>query len=333
MFRFRHVWLAVALAAGLFVAPSVRGADTKLLPNHTEWMFSINLKQIFDSPLVKANKENVDQLLALAKNALPPDEGAEKFLKAAGFDLLKDTVSLSVSGPAGTDPDKLVIMVEGRFQKAKFLDAADQFAKAAGDVVKVGKIGDTKVFEISVPGEKVIHAALVNEKTLVATASKDILADVIARDSGTKKSALKKEIQGLLDTVSGKQSLNFVATGAAIAQGIKNAPNIPNPDAVAAALGQIDGLSGAITLTKEVQFQLAVNTKDADTAQKMAQGAQLALGAVKAMVQEKAKTDEKAAIAADVLKTLRVTNMGPNILFRGEITLDALEKIFKNLPM
>src|SRR5262249_56891189 len=130
-----------------------------------------------------------------------------------------------------------------------FLDAADQFAKGAGEVVKIGKVGGVKVYEVSVPGEKVIHLALVNDKTLVATASKDILSEVIAHESGAKKATLKKEIRGLIDTISPKQSLNFVATGAAISQGIKNAPNIPNPDAVAAALGQIDGLSPAITLT------------------------------------------------------------------------------------
>lgn len=334
MFRLRHAWLGVvALAGGLVLVSSARAADPKLLPSDTEWVFNVNFKQILDSPLVKANKEGLDQLLALAKNALPADEGAEKFFKAAGFDPMKDTTSLSIAGPAGADPDKLVVILEGKFNKEKFLAAADEAAKGAGDLVKVSRVGAVSVYQISLPGEKVIFAGLINDKTLVATASKETLADVIARDSGAKKSALKKEVKTMMETISTKQSINFVATGNALAKGIQNAPNIPNPDAIAAALGQIDGLSGALTLTKEIEFQLAVNAKDAETAMKMAQGAQLVMGAVKAMAQKKAETDAKAQIAVDVLKTVRVTNMGANIVFRGELTLDVIERIFKMLPM
>jgi len=335
MFRVRQAYLgAAALALGLLLAPATaRAVDPKLLPNDAEWVFSVNLKQMLESELVKANKENLDQLLEMAKQALRGDGGAEKFFKAAGFDPMKDMSSFSVAGPAGTDPDKLVIIVEGKFNVEKVHAAAEEASKGAGDSIRTSKIGTVKVYEVSVPGEKTVFASLIDNKTLVATASKEGLADAIARSTGTKKSTPKKEFRDLLETTNPRQSVSFVATGNALSSGIKNAPNIPNPDQVAAALGQIDGLSGSLTLGKEMQFELNVAAKDAETAKKMADGANLVIGAVKAMVQKKAEGDPKAQIASDILKTLRITNRGSNLVFRGEMSLDVIERIFKALPM
>jgi len=335
MIHFRQAWLALAaLAVGFLAVPTTaRAVDPKILPNDAEWVFSINFKQIVESELVKANKEAVDQLLDMAKQAARGDGGAEKFFKAAGFDPMKDMTGLTMAGPSGVDPDKLVIIMEGKFNPEKMHAAAADAIQGAGDMVKMTKIGATKVYEVGVPGEKTIFAALVDDKTLVATASRDGLADTIARIGGTKKSNQKKEFADLVKTTNTKQSMYFVATGNAIASGIKNAPNVPNPDQIAGALAEIKGISGALTLTKELQFQLNVNTMDPKTAQKMAQGAQIALKLVQAMAQKKAEGDPKAQIATDVLKTLRITNMGNNLVFRGELSLDVIERLFKLLPM
>lgn len=330
MFRLRHAWLALAaLALGLVLTPSARAVEPKLLPADTEWAFSINLKQILDSDLVKANRETLDALLKLAKANAPNDPGAEKFLEAAGFDVMKDMIGFTVAGPAGVDPDKLVMIIEGKFKADKVHAAADEFAKMAGAAVKTSMIGKVKVYEVAVDGEKTLFASLIDDKHLVASATKDTIAEVIARNTGAKKAGHKKEFRAVLDATNAKQSLNFAATGNALMTGVKNAPKIPKNDQVAGVLADIHGLSGSITVKKDVEFQLNVTAADADAAQKMAQGAQFAIGAVKAMVQNKADTDPNAQIAVDVLKTLRVTNMGPNLVFRGEMTVDVVEKIFK----
>lgn len=331
MFRLRQAWLGlVALAAALTIVPSARAADPKLLPGDTEWVFSFNLKQILDSELVKANRDALDQLLDLAKNRAPDDPGAEKFLKAADFDPIRDMVSLSVAGPAGVDPDRLVVIVEGKFKADKVHGAAQEFAKAAGDAVKVTMIGGVRVYEISVPGEKTAFASLVDENTLVLTPSKDIITEVIARAAGGKKGH-KKEFRTLTESLNPRQSLSFAATGNAITTGIKNAPKIPKADKIADVLSQVQGIAGSLTVKKAIEFQLNVTAADADTAKTLAQGAEFGLSMVKAMVQGKADADPKFAIAADILRTLRVSSKGSDLVLRGEITADILERIFKSI--
>lgn len=333
MLPVRKTWLGLAaLTLGLVLAPAtVRAVDPKLLPNDTEWTFTVNLKQMIDSPLVKANRESLDQLLGMAAELAQGDGTAEKFLKEAGFDPMKDLTSLTIAGAAGIDPDRVMILLEGKFNAEKLHAAVEKQAQGAGDVVKITKVGGVKVYEIDVQGEKAVFASLVNDKTLIATASKEALSDAVARSAGTKKSMLKKEFRALLDTTSPKQSLSFVATGNALTTAAKNAPNIPNPDQVADALGEISGLSGTVTLAKDVDFQLTVGAKDAETAQQMSQLAQFSVGAFKAMVEKKADEDARAEIGADVLKTLKITSQANNVVFTGRLTVDVIERLFKNL--
>src|SRR5437763_10572664 len=70
MMTARRVWqaaLLVALAA-LATFPTVRAADTKYLPDDTEIVFTINVKQIMESELVKANMEAVNTLKTQLEN-------------------------------------------------------------------------------------------------------------------------------------------------------------------------------------------------------------------------------------------------------------------------
>src|SRR5207253_1867813 len=142
---------------------------------------------------------------------------------------------------------------------------------------------------------------------------------------------LKKEFAALLDTVNDKQSINFVGTGAALAKLIENLP-VPNGDAAAGALQNIDGISGAITIKKEVQFQLGVNAKDEAGAKKMAQDGTGMLLGVQFLVAQQAKQDAKFAPVVDIVKTLRITNQGSNVILRGTVSLDVIEKLMKNIP-
>jgi hypothetical protein len=332
MRRVRLAWVGVlALSAGLLIAPPARAVDPKLLPADTEWVFSFNLKQILDSDLVKANRESLDQLLALAKANAPEDPGAEKFMKAAGFDMMRDMISLTVAGPAGVDPDKLVVIVEGKFDANKVHTAADDAAKQAGEAVRLTKIGAVKVYEIGIPGEKTLFASLVDDKHLVVSVTRDMLAEVVARNSGAKKATLKKEFKTVLDATNAKQSLNFAATGAALTTGVKAAPKAPK--GVGEFLEKINGVSGAVTVKKDIEFQLNVAATNGETAQQIVQGGEIALGAAKLMVNQKAEADPKAKIAADVLNTFRVTSMGNNVVFRGELSVDVIERIFKMIGM
>ncbi|MCI0639742.1 MAG: hypothetical protein L0Y72_24115 [Gemmataceae bacterium] len=329
MLQLRRLGLAT-LALAVMAAGSAQALDPKLLPADTELVFTVNVKQIMDSELVRAQKEAIDQAKAILEN-LGGANPVQKYLQDAGFDFFTDLYSLTVATAGSKDADKAFIAVEGKFNVPKFNGAAEAAAKDNPDGLRITKQGDATVYEITPPGEKRIYASLVNSKLLIAAPTKESLNDALGRISNNRQANLKKEVRTLLETVNKKQSVSFVATGSALAKMMEGAP-IPNAEIAGQALQSIDGLSGAITITREIQFQLGVNAKDEDTAKKMSAGGNVALLTVRALVEQRAKEDQKLAPVVDIVKTLRISSQGSNILLRGEVSLDVIEKLMKNLP-
>jgi hypothetical protein len=320
--------VAVVLALGALAISTVRAADPKYFPNDTEIILTVNVKQILESELVKSNKEAVNQAKAQLENQAG-DNPALKHLKAAGFDVFRDLQSITIA--SNGDKETAAIIIEGKFNTAKFTTAAEEIARGSNEVVKISKVGTQTIYEITPPGGHGGFACLVDGKILLATTSKDALTEALARAAGPKKVSLKKEFAVLLDTVNDKQSISFAATGAALAKLIDNAP-IPNGEAVSAALRDIDGLSGAVTAGKDLQFQLGVGAKDEAGAKKMAQDGTGMLLGVQFLVAQQAKKDEKFVPVVDIVKSLRITNQGSNVLLRGTVTVDVIEKLMKMVP-
>ena len=96
---------------------------------------------------------------------------------------------------------------------------------------------------------------------------------------------------------------------------------------------ELDGFSAAITIQKDIDFQVAVNTKEAQTKQwSLANLAKLAIGGVRGKVEEKAKDDERAAAALNVMKSITATATGSTLMIRGQISFETLEKIIQLIP-
>ena len=325
-----RVWQAALVLGVLAAYSSVRAADLKYLPADTEIVFTVNVKQILDSELFKANKEALDHAKTLLDNAAG-NNPAQQYLKKAGFDVFRDLHSLTFANSGSKDPAAGFIIIEGKFNPDKFTITAEEAARDSADTIKITKSGGQTIYEITPPGERMLYATLLEGKVLLAAGNKDALLEAVGRAAGTKRATRKKEFTGLLGTVNNKQSINFVATGAALAKLSEGAP-VPNGEAATAALQGIEGLSGAITITKEVQFQLGVNAKDEAGAKKMAQDGTGMLLGVQFLIGQQAKKDEKFAPVVDIVKTLRITNEGSHVLLRGVVSLDVIEKLMKNIP-
>ena len=116
---------------------------------------------------------------------------------------------------------------------------------------------------------------------------------------------LEKEFKTLLETTNDKQSISVAATGAALGKLVAGA-NVPNADAVNGVLQGMDGVSLAITVAKDVQFQIGVNAKDEENAKKMAVAGNAGLQVITLLATQKAQQDEKLMPLVDIAKTLRI---------------------------
>ncbi|MBM4070194.1 MAG: hypothetical protein FJ271_14760 [Planctomycetes bacterium] len=321
--------LAVSLLF-LGAVAAAPAADSKYLPDNAEVILTVNFKQIMDSELVKAQKDAAGKVKAMVEDKMPPE--AQKWLKKAGIDLFTDLGSVTVALPAKKDPkDAVFAIIEGSFQPEKIFATAAEAVKEYGEVLKITRQGQQQIIEVQPPQGEALFVTLAGKDILFATTNKTMLTAALARAAGEKQSKLKKEVRSLLEATNGKQSISAVATGRAIAKLLENA-QIPPQQAqmVGPVLKSIEGLSAAITITKDVQFQIGVGTKDAETAANLAKGATFGLTLVKGMLDQKAMEDAKLVPLVDIVKTLRVNARNNSVMFQGQATLDNIDKLIKN---
>ena len=198
---------------------TVRAAD--YLPNDTEIVVFINLKQILDSELVKAKKDAVEQgMMALVNWA--GDNPVPQYLKGAEFDIFQDLHRIVAA--VNSSETVTVSIFEGTFDVAKWTATAEKIARANPDTIKITKLGSQSIYEISLGA----FATLINDKMIVSALKNEDLTDTLERLAEIKKSSLKKEFAVLLDTVNNnKQTINFVATGAALAKLVESGSRTP----------------------------------------------------------------------------------------------------------
>jgi hypothetical protein len=327
MFNLRRVFGAIMIVA-LLAATNAGAADPKTLPSDTELMVTINVKQILSSPLFKANQAAVTQ----GKKALEDQYGdhpAMQFIKKAGFDPFKDLDSLTITTNGGKDPSAIII--EGKFNATKFAAAVDEMAKEYPNSLAINKQAGQVFYEITPPGEQPLYATLINNKTLIAAADKQALTGAIARLEGTKKATFKQEFATLLSTTNAKQSLSFVATGTALAKLSQN-PNIPNGKAAGSTLSDVEGLAVAVTVNKDIDFQVGLIAKDMETARKKAKDWNSMVPIIQALVDNQTQRDEKFAPFSEIIKSIKITSQSNNVLVKGTMSVDVIEALINSIP-
>jgi len=332
----RNLWIAAICALGLIAsATSVQAQQAmKLLPADTEMVFTINLQQILNSDVVKTN----DFLLKLLKTQMDQqfeDKGVAKYFEKAKFDLFKDLSSVTIAMPNSKEAKEGLVILVGNFDAEKIEGVASEVTKEAGGTFKVSKISGVNAFEITPKDEKTVYIGILDKKTIIACSTKADFTAAVAGFNGGKATFKSDSFKALMSTVNAKQSLSLVATSAIMEKMAEKAPEGAGDQVkqAAAFLKQIDGFSAAITIDKKVDFQVGVNTKDANTAKEYANLVTLGLGAAKAKVAEQAKQNEKFAPAVDVVNSLNATTTGANLVIRGHITLETLGKLLQNLPI
>jgi hypothetical protein len=328
----RRLWIA---ALCVFVGASAAPAQQiKLLPADTEMILTFNVQQMLESKVAKENKA----LIELAKGKIEEtlqDKGIAKHLKKADFDLFRDLSSITLGIPGGRNPEEGFILLEGTFDADKIEAAVTDAGKEVGGGIKAMQIAGVKAFEIAPKGEKTMYVGILDKKTMIACATKADFEEAVARQKGTKSGFKAEVVKNLMSTVNAKQSINMIATSGILAKLAENAPAGAGAQIqqATALLKSMEGFSAAITIQKDIDFQLGVNTKDNETAQKYAGVGNLAIGVAKMKIEEQAKMNEKLAPAVDIINSIKLTAVGPNLVVRGQITFDNLQKILQALPI
>jgi hypothetical protein len=312
------LWLA-AVGVVLTVAPLRAGEVDKYLPDDTEMVISVNVKQLVESELFKKNIE------AKAREALKNSDDVQEALKDLGFDPFTDVERVIAARPAGAEQDRGLLIVHGKFDLDKFLAKAELVAKDQPDVLKVHKVangagGKFLVYEVAL-GEQAppVFVALPNKSTLLASPGKDYVVDALKKD----KPALKnKDLAGLLERMNDKQGVSVAVVGVALTAGAS--PEVTD------LFSRVDAVSGGVTVGDEIKIEVAVSAKSANDAKAIKDEVDAGLKQARLMLAALAFADSKQIDALlDVVNSVKAAVKEKTVLIKGAVSPEAIENALK----
>jgi hypothetical protein len=305
-----------------------RAADIDpFVPDDSESVLNVNVRQILDSPLIKKH------VLEPAQEALRANDQAQDIMKDLGFDPFKDLDRILVATPGGTDKDRGLVIIHGRFDLDKFKAKAEEVAKEDPDHLKILKVlgGKYQVYEVNVPDlDAPFFVALPARDTMLVSPGKDYVVDALKKIGKAQKPTLKsKEFQALLEKVDDRQSLSLaIIKTQAVRDALDRAPGD-----VKDMIDKIQAVAGGLTLTDEVRLEVVVSTKTTKEAKELRDsvdaGMKLVLAGLAAFTTNQGDASPGLEFALEFAKSLRISNKGPTVTLKGRVNSDLLDEAFK----
>jgi hypothetical protein len=320
MLNLRRLQMELTAVAVLALALPVRAAEVdKYLPQDAEVVLVVNAKQLLESPLV--TKHFLEHVRGLIKS----NEEATKILESLGFDPLKDLTSLTAAmSMLGSDAKGLIIM-HGRFDRAKFETKAEDVAKEKGDVLRIHKEGNQKVYEVKVEGqEKPAFVGIIDSSTLVAGPDKQYILDAFAKAPTTKNAGVKKELQDLIEKADGKQSIWFAATANAFLKG-----DLSGDENAKKNLEKMHSITAGVVVDRGIKAALVIATKSPENAKELTEHMKAGLDQAKGLLTLLAEQNKELAPLVDTVASLRVNTEGNMITLKTEVSEETIEKSLK----
>jgi hypothetical protein len=300
--------LACVLAAAL---PARAALDDKYLPDDADAVFVVNVKQVLASDLyARTFKKQVED--ELAKGPAPA------IFKELGFDPLKDVdrVVVAIPAPSGASAtpggDLPVVLLEGRFDAAKLLAAAEKAAKDNPKMLRIHARGDARIVEATLGPGPAVFAAAVDKTHIAASARRADVEDALDKAAGKKKTALKnKTLAGLLPRLKEGDSFGAAVSGDAVL-GPGRRPFEEGIQAVLAS-AKADG---------DLAFSVSAIAKDKDAADKLEKEFNDNLAR-----SIKSAEDNKKVAVVKMLKGMKLSRKDNTLTTEGKADADVLKEI------
>lgn len=318
----------LALLVCLALTTSLRAADLDPhLPADTESYIDINVKQILASPVIKT--VGVERL----KGWLNQLEGVEELTRELGFDPFVDLDRVVFAAPRTTEFDRGLIILTGKFDKAKFQKKADDAARDNDDSVKLHRVElDAKVthpvYEFRLAEQKVtLFAAVASNKTLLASAKKDYVSDALKQAHAKKKKpALKnQELQSVVQKLDARQGVSLALRGASLGKG-----GLMDfiPAVIGDNLGRVQVLGGGIGFTDEIKLELVGSTRTENDARVIRDLGVRSVGFAQATLALLGADNRFVVLGRDLLNSVKFGGKGKVVSLSARVTEETLKDFF-----
>jgi hypothetical protein len=304
------------LLAGLllFAFASVgRAAEvSKFLPNGTEGLLTINVKQFLEAPLIK---DKLDTLKLLFQGYGGP---VQKALEEIGLDPFADLERVAVAVPNGQQPENSVLLVHGKFDVEKATARAEKLAKEHKDLFAATKEGAYSFWELTPPGKDAkVYLALLDDKLLVASGNRSSIVEALEKKAGKRNLEINRDFAQLLAKANLDATVSFVGMPGQLA----------NAGAGGELFGRLQNVVAGVTLTEEVKIDVILNARNQDEAKVVIQMVKGAINQVKTLLQVQASKNPDFKPAVEVVDGFQVEQTGNAITVRGKIPKELLEKL------
>lgn len=289
-----------------------RAADTdKYLPDRTEAVVTIHVKQVLEAPLVKDRLDQFKELFAKS--------GGKTTLEQFGIDPFTDLANIVLSVSGNPDNEKPFVLFQGSFDNAKVLAGLDKASKGDKPAVKLTTVDGRKVYDVRADGSETYYLSVLDQGLVAICADRDVIIEAIDKKTGSRKPQLRRELEQLLGKADSKYAISIVS--------------LPRPLNYAGLFGGLPGnvqnVQGGFVLADDVQLELNLASRDVKTAQVAVNQLNESLNQVKALLGVIVAQNKGFKPLADLLASVKTMAQGAGVELRLTINKDILEMAFK----
>ena len=325
MSLFRRPVAASLVALFCAAAPARAAGPETYLPNDSDFVAGLDVKQLLDAPAVKKHGPALVarygfDLLTLSVQDSPASEKAVKDHAAAIKKFLGnrklveqflDGVRGALDGVlvAGNDANNSTMLVfHGDWDATKTEGYLETIAKFLGAALKPVEVGTRKMYELQAGEDDALFLAVPDKGVLVVADKKEHVEEALAKSAGKKKPELKKELRDLLAKADKKK------TGWVVGY-------LPEEkQALAGSLAVAGGIEGEVTL----------QTGNADDAKEEAKNAKEGIDDLKMSVADVAKDRKELAFLVKLLEQVKVSTDDTRVTVKLQVPGKTLDELLKD---
>lgn len=320
----------LGFTAVFLLALATRAADVdKYLPDDSQYVVSINLRQIIDSQLFKrfAAKPAEEQL----KNNRP----VMNLLHMLGLNPLTDLAQITIAGPEpknlGAIPTSaqaedlhrdLLVVVHGDFNPMVLEQAARGFAENNPEKLKIEKNSGTPTYAFTEESKPTTYVALLGKHVVVISGARERVLDAVAKHNGTRQTKVRPELRDLVRQINAKQSV----WGAALASDRLKA-QLKGGKPQAGMFQQIDAISGGLTISSVFELSVDAHMADAEAAKQLANTLGFAVPIAAGVVSNQPQAKDFAPLIRQIARALHFTSDKNVVSMRLKIDKELIDKI------
>lgn len=325
---YRKIWIAALAACLLALAAGTSQAATpnKYLPDDTEMVLRVNVKDLLETEIVKKNA------LEQIKEGLRGNIQLGLVFETLNFDPLKDVQSITIgakdlganlpgAGGGGPGSGEFCAVVSGNFDLEKFHKTLADAAKQMADQFKVTEYSGVKLYE-GKQNDNPVYVAFLDKNTAVASNKKDRVTEAIDVSLGKRKPNPSRTLINMLAKVSESHNVTVaLPLPKAAKEGLKRNPQM------AQIAEKVEGLTGSITAGKDATAEVHIHTTEAQAAMQLRQQIEGVKLIAAGFIQGQGVPG--AEVFAELVQNMKTNADGKVIALKMTLTQEMIDKAVK----